>query len=147
MKTNLNLYKNNSVTFQAVHLEKTPELVKKMKSMYPEQRKIFQDTFTLLESKLAQKTEDGKYVLDVMPPIRANYIRTGTYKTKVYTDQKNYRVEYHPVFSRENLSLQIGDDNKNTAGFYLNTNESPQNLAKWLFEAFENLKNKIMKKS
>ncbi len=146
MKTNLNLYNGNNTSFCAIRLEKTPELVKTMKRMPAEKRQIFQDTFTILETALKRKPEEGKYTLDVMPPIKANYIRTGTFNIRIFDDKNKFRTEFHPVYSMEDLSLKINDE-KTTAGFYMNTKESPQNLAKWLLEAFDNLKNNITKKS
>lgn len=135
---------NYNQPFGAIRLEKGFDLLDDIARMHTNKQKFFQETFDILELQLAQKAEKGKYIINKMTPSRANQVKTGTYKVYYKNGANSIPEEkVFPTYSPEDISLQIEGQNR-IAGFYMNENEKPENLAAWIMNSFDKLKEKLI---
>ncbi len=141
MKVNLNL-SNNQQSFQAIKLEKTSELARKMSMMPSSKRELFNDTFNILEKELSKRSENDKYIIDAMHPAKAGYVKTSSYSVLITEGNKKPYKQTYPIYSMEDISLRI-NDNPKSAGFFMNPDEPANRLANWLLETFDKLKSKL----
>lgn len=143
MRVDLNL-NNRQQSFGFIRLEKGYDLLNEISKMHSNKQKLFQETFDILELKLAKEAKDGKYIIDKMTPAKADYVKTGSYKVN-YKNSANGTVEEKtfPTYSPEDLSLQIEGQDR-AAGFYMNPNEKSDNLAAWILNTFNKLSEKLI---
>ncbi len=143
MRVDLNL-NNHKQSFGAIRLEKGFDLLNEIGRMRTDKQKLFQQTFDIIELQLAKKAENGKYLIDKMTPSKANYVKTGSYKAYYKNGPNDIAEEkVFPAFSSEDISLQIEGQDR-AAGFYMNPNEKPENLAMWIMNTFSKLSEKLI---